>query len=183
MLPLGTQLPAFSLPDTVTGSRVDSAGFAGSVALVAFLCNHCPYVIHIQRGFSAFAKEAVAKGVRVVAISPNDVTTHPEDGPSKMAEEARNAGYAFPYLFDESQAVAKAFRAACTPEFYLFDRDGRLAYRGRFDRSSPRNGAPVTGDDLRAAVDALMAGRQPSPDQEVSIGCSIKWKAGNEPDY
>ena len=183
MLELGTQIPAFLLPDTVTGNTVDSRGFSGTITVVAFLCNHCPYVKHIQRGLSDFGAQCAQKGVRMVAISSNDVETYPEDGPSKMAEEARAARYPFPYLYDESQAVAKAFKAACTPELYVFDRAGKLAYRGRFDESTPKNGAPVTGRDARAAIDALLQGASPSPDQKVSIGCSIKWKGGNTPDY
>lgn len=183
MLELGTKLPEFRLPDAVSGRTVSSSSLDGSVAVVAFLCNHCPYVRHIQKELGAFARESAARGVKMVAISSNDVASHPEDGPAQMAEEARRAGYVFPYLYDESQAVAKAFRAACTPELYLFDREGRLAYRGRFDESTPRNHAPVTGRDARAALDALLSGAAPDADQTASIGCSIKWKEGNAPEY
>lgn len=182
MLELGTELPAFSLPDTTSGVVVSSSSLRGAPSVVAFLCNHCPYVKHIQPAFSAFAREYTTHGVKFVAVSSNDVVSHPEDGPERMAEEARAAGYTFPYLYDESQSVALAFRAACTPELYVFDRDARLAYRGRFDESTVRNGLPVTGKDARAALDALLAGTEPSRDQKPSIGCSIKWKPGVAPD-
>jgi peroxiredoxin len=181
MLALGTPLPHFSLPDTTTGQAVSSSSFAGRITVVAFICNHCPYVVHVQSGLVAFGRYCDAHGVKMVAVSSNDVTTHPEDGPSMMAEEARRAGYPFPYLYDETQSVAKAFQAACTPELYVFDAKGVLQYRGRLDDSTPRNGRPVTGRDARAAIDALLAGGTPSPDQQPSIGCSIKWKDGNEP--
>jgi peroxiredoxin len=183
MLELGTTLPEFSLRDTAGPGKVTSDALLGKVSVVAFLCNHCPYVKHIQRELAAFGRDCDARGVKVVAISSNDVVSHPEDGPSQMAEEARRTGYTFPYLYDEDQSVAKLFRAACTPEFYVFDATGKLAYRGRFDESSPRNGAKVTGADARAAVEALLAGKAPLSDQEASIGCSIKWKDGNAPDY
>lgn len=183
MLDLGTPLPAFTLPEPLTGKLVDSATFAGKPLLVAFICNHCPFVLHIQDAFVDFAREYVSKGLGIVAISANDVTTHPDDGPEKMAERARDKGYPFPYLYDESQAVAKAFRAACTPDFFLFDANGKLAYRGQFDGARPGNDAPNDGADLRAAADAVLAGRTPSPDQRPSLGCNIKWRAGNEPDY
>ena len=183
MLELGSPLPEFSLKDTAGSATVASSGLLGSISVVAFLCNHCPYVKHIQRQFAAFARDCASQGVKVVAISSNDVETHPEDGPAEMAEEARRAGYAFPYLYDEDQSVAKQFRAACTPEIYVFDPSGRLAYRGRFDESTPKNAARVTGADARAAVDALLAGKAVAPDQKPSIGCSIKWKEGRAPDY
>lgn len=183
MLALGTQLPPFSLEDTVTGARVDSSIFVGSVGIVAFICNHCPYVKHIQRELAEFGRYALERGVKMVAISSNDVTSYPEDRPERMAEEARRAGYPFPYLYDDEQEVAKAFHAACTPELYFFDKAGRLAYRGRFDESTPKNQVPVTGRDARAALDAMLAGRAPDPDQKASIGCSIKWREGNEPEY
>lgn len=183
MLELGAPLPQFSLSDTVTGARVDSGTFAGSIAVVAFICNHCPYVKHIQRELAEFGRYALERGVNMVAISSNDVTSHPEDGPDRMAEEARRSGYPFPYLYDETQDVAKAFHAACTPELYFFDKAGLLAYRGRFDESTPKNQAKVTGREARAALDALLAGRAPDPEQKASIGCSIKWREGNEPEY
>jgi len=183
MLPLGTEAPDFRLPDPA-GKLVARDDFAGAPALlVAFLCNHCPYVKHIQAGFAAFARDAAVRGLAIVAISSNDVGSHPEDAPPRMAEEAKHAGYVFPYLYDESQAVAKAYRAACTPDFFLFDGARRLVYRGQFDASRPGNRIPVSGADLRAAVDAVLAGRAASSDQKPSIGCNIKWKPGREPDY
>jgi peroxiredoxin len=183
MLELGTPLPAFTLPNTSGPSPVSSASLEGAVSVVAFLCNHCPYVKHIQRELGAFGRDCTARGVKLVGISSNDVTTHPEDGPAQMAEEARRAGYDFPYLYDEDQAVAKAFRAACTPEFYVFDRSARLAYRGRFDETTPKTGGKPTGADVRAAIEAMLAGKAPHTDQKASIGCSIKWKEGNAPGY
>lgn len=175
MLPLGTPLPAFRLPDP-SGRTVDSSEVAGRPLLVMFLCNHCPYVKHIADGVAAFARDYRAKGLAIVAINSNDAEAYPDDAPPKMAEEAERRGYYFPYLFDASQSVAKAFRAACTPEFYLFDRTGRLAYRGRFDGARPGNRVPVTGADLRAAADAVLAGRPAAADQQPSAGCSIKWR-------
>jgi thiol-disulfide isomerase/thioredoxin len=181
MLPLGTKLPSFSLPDVVSERTVSSVELTGAPAVVAFVCNHCPYVKHIRSGLAEFGRFADERGVKLVAISSNDVAGYPQDSPAKMVEEAREAGYTFPYLYDESQDVAKAFRAACTPEFYLFDREGALAYRGQFDDSRPNNGKPVTGKDVRAAVEALLAGGAPSPEQTPSIGCNIKWR--ERPDY
>jgi len=183
MLPLGTTAPEFRLPD-ISGKIVSLADFQGSPALlIAFICNHCPYVKHLRGGLAQLARDYNARGVAVAGISSNDTANYPADSPAKMAEEARAAGYIFPYLFDESQDVAKAYRAACTPDFFLFDRDRQLAYRGQFDDSRPGNGLPVTGKDLRAALDAILAGRPASPNQKPSIGCNIKWKPGNEPDY
>ncbi|HUL55322.1 MAG TPA: thioredoxin family protein [Opitutaceae bacterium] len=184
MLPWGTLAPAFRLPDAVSGRPVALADFAQKPALVVmFICNHCPYVQHIRAGLAAFARDYQAKNVGVVAISANDVAAYPEDSPARMKAEAKAAGYPFPYLFDETQAVAQAYRAACTPDLYLFDRDRKLVYRGQFDDSRPGNGRPVTGADLRAACDAVLAGRMPAAAQTPSIGCNIKWKPGNEPDY
>ncbi|HVU88530.1 MAG TPA: thioredoxin family protein [Pirellulales bacterium] len=183
MLPLGTKAPAFSLPDT-NGKTVSLSDFAGKPALlVVFMCNHCPYVKHVAAGLAQLAKDYQAKGAAVVGISANDIKSHPDDAPAKMAEEAKLRGYTFPYLFDESQAVAKAYRAACTPDFYVFDREQKLVYRGQMDASRPDSGIPVTGNDLRAALDATLAGKAPAADQKPSIGCNIKWKANNEPDY
>jgi peroxiredoxin len=183
MLELGTKAPDFDLPNAA-GGRVKLADFADKpVLLVAFLCNHCPYVKHIREGFAALAKEYQAKGVAVVAISSNDVAGYPDDAPEKMAEEIRQAGYTFPYLYDETQEVAKAYRAACTPDLYVFDKDRRLVYRGQLDDSRPGNGVPVTGKDLRAALDAALASQPPIAVQKPSIGCNIKWKPGNEPAY
>jgi peroxiredoxin len=181
MLELGTALPAFSLPDTVSGHTVSSSELTGKPSVVVFICNHCPYVKRIRQGLADFGRYCAEQGVPIVAISSNDPETYPEDAPDKMALEAKSAGYSFPYLFDDSQAVAKAFQAVCTPEFYVFDANGRLAYRGRFDEATPKNDAPVTGRELRAAVDALLEGRQPTADQRPSLGCSIKWKPGNAP--
>ena len=184
MLPLGTPAPAFALLDTVTGRSVASGDFASSpLLLVAFICNHCPFVKHILDGFVAFAREFGARGVAVVAISPNDITSQPDDSPAEMAKIARLNGFTFPYLFDESQEVAKAYQAVCTPDFFLFDRERRLAYRGQFDASRPGGRIAVTGADLRAACEALLAGKPATRDQIPSIGCSIKWKAGQEPDW
>jgi peroxiredoxin len=177
MLSLGTQAPQFQLPDP-SGKQTSSDDFRDAPALlVAFICNHCPYVKHIRSRFAALTKEYQARGVAVVAISSNDVESFPEDAPGKMAEEIVQAGYTFPYLYDESQEVAKAYHAACTPDFFLFDRDHRLAYRGQFDDSRPKNGLPVTGADLRAALDAVLAGRPVPGDQKPSVGCNIKWKS------
>ena len=183
MLKLGTPLPPFRLPDPQE-KIVASDDFRDAPALlVAFLCNHCPYVKHIRQGLARFAKDYRGSGLAMVAINANDASSYPDDSPAKMAEEIAQAGYVFPYLYDESQEVAKAYRAACTPEFYLFDADRRLVYRGQFDESRPESGRPVTGADLRAAVDAVLAGRPVDPDQTPSVGCNIKWKPGNEPDY
>jgi peroxiredoxin len=183
MLALGTKLPPFRLPDP-QGRIVASDDFRDAPALlVAFLCNHCPYVKHIREGLARFARDYQGTGLAMVAINANDASSHPDDSPARMAEEIARAGYVFPYLYDESQEVAKAYRAACTPEFYLFDADRRLVYRGQFDESRPESGRPVTGADLRAAVDAVLAGRPIDPDQRPSVGCNIKWKPGNQPDY
>lgn len=183
MLPLGAKAPDFALPDT-EGRIVRLSDFDGAPALlVIFLCNHCPYVKHIADTLAKFAKEYQEKGVAIVAINSNDVQSYPDDSPEKMREEVKLRGYTFPYLYDETQEVAKAYRAACTPDFFLFDKDRRLVYRGQFDDSRPGNGIPVTGKDLRAALDALLAGKPVSPDQKPSLGCNIKWKPGNEPEY
>lgn len=177
-LPLGTEAPTFRLPDP-DGKWVSSDDLKSAPALlVAFICNHCPYVKHIRSQFAEFAKEYQARGAAVVAINSNDAESYPDDGPAQMAQEIKHAGYSFPYLYDQTQDVAKAYRAACTPDFFLFDRDRRLVYRGQFDDSRPSNGRPVTGTDLRAALDAVLAGRPVSPDQKPSVGCSIKWKRG-----
>jgi len=183
MLPLGTNAPPFRLPDP-QGKWVSLDDFKDAPALVVvFMCNHCPYVKHIRSRFAELAKQYQAKGVGVVGINSNDVVNYPEDSPAKMAQEVKQAGYTFPYLYDESQEVAKTYRAACTPDFYLFDRDRRLVYRGQFDDSRPGSGRPVTGADLRAALDAALAGRPVPSNQRPSLGCNIKWKRGNAPDY
>ncbi|MGE5191428.1 MAG: thioredoxin family protein, partial [Deltaproteobacteria bacterium] len=150
---------------------------------VMFICNHCPYVKHVRSGLAQLVKEYQAQGVAAVGISSNDVKSYPDDSPAKMVVEVKEAGYTFPYLYDESQAVARAYQAACTPDFFLFDRERRLIYRGQLDDSRPSNGIPVTGKDLRAALDAVLAGTPVPKDQKASIGCNIKWKPGNEPKY
>jgi peroxiredoxin len=184
MLPLGTNAPAFSLPDATTGKTVSIADFRNAPALlVMFICNHCPYVKHVRSGLAQLVNDYQAKGVAAVGISANDVQGYPDDSPAKMAAEAKDAGYTFPYLYDESQAVARAFQAACTPDLFLFDREKRLVYRGQLDDSRPGNGIPVTGKDLRAALDAVLAGKPVPKEQKASIGCNIKWKPGNEPKY
>jgi peroxiredoxin len=183
MLPLGTKAPEFRLPDP-SGKLVALTDFKRAPALlVIFMCNHCPYVKHIREGLAKLARDYQPRGVAVVGISSNDVAGYPDDSPAKMAQEAKSAGYTFPYLYDETQAVAKAYRAACTPDLYLFDQDQRLVYRGQFDDSRPGNGVPVTGKDLRAALDAVLAGKPAPANQKPSIGCNIKWKPGKEPDY
>jgi peroxiredoxin len=181
MLPLGTPAPDFSLPN-VDGrvlSLADVAGPAGTV--VMFICNHCPFVKHVAAELAQLGRDALARGIGCVAISSNDVATHPADSPEQMVREAEERGYPFPYLYDETQEVAKAYHAACTPDFYLFDAAGALAYRGQLDPSRPGGDVPVTGRDLRAAIDALVAGKPPLADQVPSLGCNIKWKPGNEP--
>jgi peroxiredoxin len=183
MLPLGTRAPEFKLPDS-SGKTVSLSDLKGAPALVVvFMCNHCPFVKHIRSGLAQLARDYQPRKVAVVGINSNDVANYPDDSPARMAAEVKSAGYIFPYLYDESQAVAKAYRAACTPDFYVFDKDQHLVYRGQLDDSRPGNGVPVTGKDLRAALDAVLAGKSASPNQKPSIGCNIKWKAGNEPDY
>jgi len=182
MLPLGTEAPRFTLPDT-DGNSVSLDDLAGGEAVVViFMCNHCPYVIHVQQELATVAGANEARGVRFVGINSNDVEAYPDDSPERMREEKERIGYTFPYLFDESQEVARAYRAACTPDIYLFDRDLKLVYRGQFDSSRPNSGTP-TGEDLIAAMDALLAG-EPVPEEQLpAIGCNIKWKPGNAPDY
>ncbi len=183
MLPLGTTAPDFKLPDT-NGKTVSLADFKDQPALlVLFICNHCPYVKHIRAGLAQLARDYLPRGVAIVGINSNDVANYPDDSPARMKAEVKSAGYLFPYLYDETQAVAKAYRAACTPDIYLFDKGRKLVYRGQLDDSRPGNGIPVTGKDLRAALDAVLAGHPVSPKQQASMGCNIKWKAGHEPDY
>jgi len=177
MRELGTGMPSFNLPDTVSGKLVSSESLAGKPAVVIFICNHCPYVKHIRSGLEALGRFCQDHGAGMVAISSNDVAQYPEDGPEAMALEAKQSGYVFPYLFDETQAVARAFDAACTPDLYIYDAQGKLAYRGQFDDSRPKNSLPVTGKDALAAVEALLAGKSPSAEQLPSIGCNIKWKS------
>lgn len=182
MLSLGTQAPDFSLPD-VDGSLVSRSQFAGKPLLVIFMCNHCPFVVHIRSVLQKFAAEYQSKGLAIVGISSNDAAAYPQDGPDKMKEEAHNAGYTFPYLFDATQEVAIAYNAACTPDLFLFDADHSLVYRGQFDASRPGNGLPVTGADLRIACDAVLGGQPVATEQRPSIGCNIKWRPGHEPEY
>ena len=183
MLPLGSPLPEFKLPDP-SGGIVGSEDFAGAPAtVVMFICNHCPYVRHIRPVLARVAGEMVDRGTAVIAINANDYESFPDDAPEMMAKEAEQFGYRFPYLVDETQQVAKTFRAACTPDFYVFDRDRKLVYRGQFDGARPSNDVPVTGEDLTAAVEAVLEGRPVPGDQQPSIGCNIKWRPGNEPDY
>lgn len=177
MRELGTPIPSFNLPDTVSGKLVSSDSLLGRPSVVIFICNHCPYVKHIRDGLAAFGRFCQERGAAMVAVSSNDAVAYPDDSPEAMAVEARQAGYVFPYLFDESQAVARAFDAACTPDLYIYDAQGKLAYRGQFDDSRPKTDTPVTGKDARAAIEALLAGAIPSPEQQPSIGCNIKWKA------
>ncbi len=182
MLELGTPAPAFKLPD-VNGTIISNSDFAGKNLLVMFICNHCPYVKHVIAELSDVVRDYQARGVAVVAISSNDVDIYPDDSPGKMKEFAAQFNFSFPYLYDESQAVAKAYKAACTPDFYLFDADHRLVYRGQMDDSRPNTDIPVSGRDLTQALDHLLAGKPISPEQVPSMGCNIKWKAGNEPAY
>ncbi len=183
MLELGTTAPSFRLPDC-DGRLHGLDDFAAAPALlVVFMCEHCPFVRHIRGALAAFTREYAPRGLATVAINANDLEKYPEDGPDAMRREQAELGYVFPYLIDASQSVAKAYHAACTPDFFLFDRDRRLAYRGQFDGSRPGNAVPVTGADLRAAVDALLAGAPLPAEQRPSLGCNIKWKPGNAPDY
>jgi peroxiredoxin len=183
MLPLGTPAPDFTLPDTVTGDTVSLADIGERALLVMFICNHCPYVVHVREGLLAMARDYVDADVAFVAVSSNDAERYPDDAPEKLAEIAAEFGYPFPYLYDETQAVAAAYTAICTPDFFLFGPDRTLAYRGRMDGSRPNTDVPVTGADLRAAIDAVLAGEEPATEQYPSMGCGIKWKPGNEPAY
>lgn len=181
MLPLGTEAPNFSLPDP-DGNLHALAGDAPAT-LVMFICNHCPFVKHIREELAQLGRDYAARGVAIYAINSNDVVTHPGDSPENMKAEAERWGYTFPYLFDENQSVAKAYKAACTPDFFVFDRNMQLAYRGQLDGSRPGNSITIDGADLRAALDAVLKGGKPDSEQTPSIGCSIKWAPGNEPDY
>ena len=183
MLTLGTPAPNFSLPD-IEGNIVSLADFEESPALlVIFMCNHCPFVKHVLSDLVRLAREYQAKGVAVVGINSNDVANYPEDSPEMMAKLVEEAGFTFPYLYDETQEVAKAYQASCTPDFFLFDKESKLAYRGQMDDSRPGNNIPITGLDLIKAMNAVPAGREVSTEQKPSIGCNIKWKQGNEPEY
>jgi hypothetical protein len=178
MLPLGTALPPVRLTNAVDGAEVDVAALARGKRglLVAFICNHCPYVVHLRKALVAAAHDALDRGFAVVAINSNDVDTYPQDGPKPMARLASDEHWRFPFLFDATQDVARSFGAECTPDLYVFDAEGKLAYRGQFDDSRPSSGKPVTGRDLRGAIDAVVAGEKPSSDQKPSVGCSIKWR-------
>jgi peroxiredoxin len=178
MLELGTIAPDFALIDVVTGKTVRRDDFRGQKALlVMFICTHCPYVKHVEKGLAALGKDYAAQPLGIAAIGSNDITTHPDDSPAGLKQQAETFGFVFPYLYDETQAVARAYKAACTPDIFLFDSDFRLVYRGQFDSSRPGNGIPVTGEDLRAALDLVLAGKPAPTDQRPSIGCNIKWKA------
>ena len=186
MVDLGTPAPDFHLPDVVSGKMISLDTFADKTGLlVMFICRHCPYVKHIQHELAQLGRDYQDKDLGIVAISANDAEKYPEDSPESLKEMAKELGFTFPFCYDETQAVAKAYQAACTPDFYLFDRERKLVYRGQFDDSRPKSDPPipVTGKDLRAAIDALLSGQPISPDQRASIGCNIKWKPGNEPDY
>jgi peroxiredoxin len=183
MLALGTQAPDFTLPDT-EGNMISRPDFADRKGLlVMFICNHCPYVQHVRDELARLGREYQEKGIGVVAINANDVANYPEDRPEKMKEEKEKAGYTFPYLYDETQETAKAFGAACTPDFFLFDQNMKLVYRGQLDDARPGSGAPVNGKDIREALEAVLHMKPVPADQQPSIGCNIKWKPGNEPDY
>lgn len=184
MLALGTRIPAFQLKDAASGRQVTHEALEGSRAsLVMFICNHCPFVKHVVGELGRLGDDYLSQGVGIVAINSNDVRLYPQDGPERMKELVEREGWAFPFLLDDTQEVAKAFRAACTPDFFLFDGEGRLAYRGQLDDSRPGNGRPVTGRDLRAALDAVLEGRSVPEPQVPSVGCNIKWTPGNAPDY
>jgi peroxiredoxin len=184
MLPLGTPLPHFELPDVRTGHMVSPETFVGKDAmLVMFICRHCPYVVHVQEALAKLGRDYQHHNVGIVAISSNDVKNYPQDSPSRLKEMAEELGLTFPYCYDESQAVAKAFTAACTPDFFLFNRERKLVYRGQLDDSRPGTGKPVTGRDLRMALEATLVGKPLPVLERPSAGCNIKWKAGNEPDY
>ncbi|HEX6791496.1 MAG TPA: thioredoxin family protein [Candidatus Krumholzibacteria bacterium] len=183
MLALGTTAPAFSLLEPATGRHRSLSEFDAPATVIMFICNHCPFVIHVRDEITRLARDYAAKGVALIGINSNSQESHPQDGPRHMATLVRDLGWKFPFLFDETQEVAKAYHAACTPDFYVFDRDKRLVYRGQLDDSRPSTTTPVTGRDLRAAIDAVLAGQPAAAEQRPSIGCNIKWAPGNEPDY
>lgn len=182
MIPLGTKAPDFSLPDVVSGRMISPADFAQKKALlVMFICRHCPYVEHVQSELAVLGRDYAKKDIGIVAVSSNDAESYPEDRPERLKEMAGELGFTFPYCYDESQSVARDYSAACTPDFFLFGRERKLVYRGQLDESRPGNGKPVTGRDLRSAMEAVLADRTPSSDQKPSMGCSIKWIPGSEP--
>lgn len=183
MLELGTAAPHFSLPNPISKSSISLSDFKDTPLLVVFSCNHCPFVLHIIQPFVDFAREYQAKGLSIVMVNANDVEKHPDDSPQNMVELSQQFNFSFDYLFDETQRVASAYRAACTPDFFLFNDKHQLVYRGQFDDSRPGNNNPVNGLDLRQAVDTLLKGQPVAENQKPSMGCNIKWKTGNEPDY
>ncbi len=183
MLELGTTAPDFSLIEPATNKHVSLSDFAGQPLLVAFISNHCPYVILIKEEFTSFVKEYQEKGLKVVAINSNDIENYPDDSPEKMIEDIKIYDYSFPYLFDETQSIASQYQAACTPDFFMFDADHKLYYRGQFDDARPKTDTPVTGADMKAAANSLLNGDAPPETQKASLGCNIKWKQGNEPNY
>ncbi len=184
MLPLGTAAPAFALPSVVSGEIITLDTFADDPALlVMFICRHCPFVKHVEQELARIGKDYISQGLGIVAISANSLQTHPQDGPEHLKTQAEEVGFTFPYCFDETQAVAKAYTAACTPDFFVFDQAKTLVYRGQLDDSRPSNGVPVTGQDLRAALDAVLAGQAMTGPQKPSVGCNIKWTPGNAPAY
>ncbi|MBU0756329.1 MAG: thioredoxin family protein [Planctomycetes bacterium] len=184
MMPLGTDAPDFSLPDTVSGKEITLAVFSGKKALlVMFICRHCPFVVHIREELTRLGRDYLDRDVGIVAISSNDIDLYPDDAPPRLKAMAREEGFTFPFCYDETQETAKKYRAACTPDFFLFDGALKLVYRGQLDESRPGNDKPLDGRDLRAALDAVLKGAPVSRDQRPSIGCNIKWKPGNEPDY
>jgi len=185
MLPLATKAPSFTVPDVVTGKEISLQSLAAGkkASLVMFICRHCPYVKHVEHELARLGNEYSEKGVAVVAISSNDVQNYPDDAPPLLKNQAQELGFSFPYGYDENQSVAKAYMAACTPDFFLFDQNLALVYRGQLDDSRPGNNLPVTGKDLRSAIDTVLAGQKPGPDQKSSVGCNIKWKSGQEPRY
>jgi len=183
MLEIGSQAQNFSLPEPATGNQVSLADFNGKPLLIVFSCNHCPYVLHIIDSFTEFANQAQQRGLAVVMINSNDAAGYPADSPAKMVELAQQRGFEFPYVYDESQQVASVYRAACTPDFFLFDGSHQLVYRGQYDDSRPGNNVSVSGNDMRAAVEALLSESEMPVEQIPSVGCNIKWRSGNEPDY
>jgi peroxiredoxin len=183
MLALGTAAPDFTLLDTVSGEHVSLADFSGYPLAVMFICAHCPFVIHVQQELAKLGTDYAGSPLKIVAICANSVISHPADAPDKLAEQAKTCGFNFPYLYDETQETAKAYTAACTPDYFLFDADHKLVYRGQIDDSRPGSDIPVDARDFRAAIDAVLAGHAPAEDQKPSMGCNIKWIPGNEPDY
>lgn len=184
MLALGTKAPGFSLPEVITGKRISPENFASKKGLlVMFICRHCPYVKHVEKELAKLGRDYEGEDIGIIAVSSNDADAYPDDSPEKLKEYAEQEGFVFPLCYDETQQAAKAYSAACTPDFFLFGKGRELVYRGQLDDSRPANGKPVTGKDLRTAIDALLAGEPVSPEQTPSMGCNIKWKAGNEPAY